>query len=66
MSDKWNFLHHSHLTSGGRRMKFIIKQLIEISAQRIINWFVGIFHITFGQLVYWSEQAKGTNLKESD
>ena len=41
---------------GGGRMKFILQQ----------NWSVGIFQITFGQLVYWSEWAKETNLKESD
>ena len=51
-----------------RRMKFIIMQLIEISPlnNKLKNSFVGIFHFTFGQLVYCSERAKEPNLKESD
>ena len=51
-------------------MKFIIMQLIEISTLRkminLKNWSVGIFHFTFGQLVYWLERAKEVNLNQSD
>ena len=32
---------------------------------KLKNWSAGIFHFTFGQHVYWSEQAKEANLKES-
>ena len=50
-------------------MKFVKMQLIKISTpSKIINYKIGlvIFHFTFGQLVYWSEQAKEANLKKSD
>ena len=33
---------------------------------KLKDWSVGIFHFTFGQLVYWSDRAKDANLKESD
>ena len=48
----------------GRRIKFIIMQLIEISTLRKIkklkHWSIGIFHF------YWSEPVKEANFKESD
>ena len=37
---KWNFLH---LTSGGRKMKFIIMQLIEISTLQSVSWSLAEF-----------------------
>ena len=54
-----------HLISGGKGS--IIMQLIQISTlknNKLKNWSVGIFHFTFGQLAYWSEQEKGANLKD--
>ena len=49
-------------------MKFIIMQVIEISTlknNKSKNWSAEIFQFNFGQLVYWSEQAKEANLEES-
>ena len=51
-------------------MKFIIMQLIEISKtmknNKLKDYFMGIFHITFDQLAYCSERVKKPNLKESN
>ena len=32
---------------------------------KLKNWSAGTFYFTFGQLVYWSQQAKEETLKES-
>ena len=34
--------------------------------KKLKNWSIGIFHFTFGQIVYWSGSVKEANFKESD
>ena len=34
--------------------------------KKIKNWPIRIFHITFGQIVYWSERLNEATFKESD
>ena len=56
MRDKWNFLHHLRLTSGEKDEMYYNATDRNLNTMKK-NWFVGIFHFTFGQLAYCSERA---------
>ena len=37
-----------------------------MKSNKLKDWSVGMFHFTFGQLVYWSERTEEADFKESD
>ena len=39
------------------------RNFITMKNNKLKNWSVEIFHFTFGQLVFWSGQAKEANVK---
>ena len=59
MRDKWNFLHHPRLTSGGGGAIYYNATDSNLNAMKdnkLKNWSVGIFHFTSGQLAYSSKR----------